>query len=224
VTTPNAIASGDLSVRAVSTCTLTTRVLRESYRIMREQLPTTLFTRLGALFFRTLIRNAVKNGNADLVVARQDSGDRVDGFALLTHTSSWISETVRRYPAAFAMAAGSAAVRPRVWQQLASRGLTHFSTPHRAQNGPPAPELPALPEPSLYVIAVRPEREGLGIGRALLGEVERSVMRAGNAHYTVYTASSNHRANRFYLRNGLAHVGNQRPADMDMNVYVKEVG
>lgn len=202
------------------------RVLCESYRIMSQQLPTTLFTRLGAMFFRTLIGRAVRYGRADMLVATRSGVGRVDGFAVFTPTRTWITETVRRYPAAFAMASGAAMVKPRVWQRLVHRSAHRLSTTSLGQGEAWAREthdLPEFPEPSLYMIAVRPGREGQGIGRALLDEVDRSARRSGKARYSVYTEVSNQRANRFYLSNGLTHVGHSKPIDIDFNVYVRDL-
>ena len=189
---------------------------------MSQRFPATLFTRLGGRFFRTLIRCAVEHGTADFVVATNHRENRVDGFAVLVHTKTWISETVRRYPAAFTLAAGAAMVRPAVWLRLASRFRSRISRRPAAVDGHEV-VLPELPDHELYMVAVRPESEGRGCGRALIRGVEQSVRSAGSTRYKVFTAVSNRRANRFYRNNGLSHVGQVEPSDVDMNVYIKDV-
>jgi ribosomal protein S18 acetylase RimI-like enzyme len=222
VNTAETTLDGDLSIGAVSPRALSSHVIEESYRIMRQRFPATLFTRLGGFFFRTLIQRAVEHGKADLVVATNVAADSVVGFAVLVHTKSWIKETVRRYPAAFAMAAGAALVKPSVWLRLFSRLQSRFSK-RGAEEPEPHPDLAELPETELYLIAVRPENEGQGCGRALMSGVEQSVRRAGSARYSVFTPVTNHRANRFYVEYGLSRIGHLEPLDMDMNVYVKDL-
>lgn len=221
--TTESIKIGDFTASAVSACALTTGVLAESYRIMSQQHPSTLFTRLGGLFFRTLIRRAVNDGRADLVVAKRNSVGRVDGFAVLVHTKSWLSETVRQYPAAFAMASVAALARPTAWPGLLSRIQYRLSQRSVGQDGRPAPSPPDLPGIELYMLAVRPGSEGQGCGRALIRGVEQRVRGAGGARYKVFTPVANRRANRFYRRNGLTRIGHVEPIDMDMNVYVKDL-
>lgn len=54
----------------------------------------------------------------------------------------------------------------------------------------------------LYAFRVRPERRGVGIGRALLAEAERILMEGGARWAVIAVAQDNHEARRLYERQG----------------------
>ena len=64
----------------------------------------------------------------------------------------------------------------------------------------------------LYWIAVAPEAEGQGIGRALLGRVERTLARRGGGHLYIETSSRRvyDRPRRFYRAMGYRQVARLR--------------
>jgi ribosomal-protein-alanine N-acetyltransferase len=59
----------------------------------------------------------------------------------------------------------------------------------------------------LYKIAVRPEFQGRGIGRALVRRLKMTLMRRGREHIQINVRRDDLRARRFWRRNGFASLG-----------------
>lgn len=59
----------------------------------------------------------------------------------------------------------------------------------------------------LYLLAVTPKMQGVGIGRALLAWLEKSCRTAGMRHIRVEVRASNRKARFFYRRLGYRLIG-----------------
>jgi ribosomal protein S18 acetylase RimI-like enzyme len=57
---------------------------------------------------------------------------------------------------------------------------------------------------------VAPARWGIGVGRALLGELFAEARRAGYLRATLWTASDNERACRLYVGSGMHPTGRRK--------------
>jgi ribosomal protein S18 acetylase RimI-like enzyme len=64
----------------------------------------------------------------------------------------------------------------------------------------------------LYAIHVEPDRQGAGIGRALMGEALRTLAGLGEARAVLWVLAENSPARRFYERGGWSGDGVERRA------------
>ena len=86
----------------------------------------------------------------------------------------------------------------------ARREIAGFSTigPSRDADGPDAGEI--------YALYVDPTRWGLGVGRLLLAESRKQLVRRGHSEALLWVLVGNEPAQRFYVADGWVLDGGQR--------------
>lgn len=167
-------------------------------------------TMFGRLFLYRLYREWLRSGLAFLVIAHEE--DRLRGFILGCHDSSRLMSVVWRRPWLFAplilrVLARRPSLIPRLFETLlyGRRESCRVSA-------------------ELVVIAVQPETRSQGLGRELLGELDRELSRAGAEAYKVTVHREMEASNRFYAQNGFELHHRFRLYGVEWNLYLRRIG
>jgi ribosomal protein S18 acetylase RimI-like enzyme len=179
--------------------------------VHRRSFPDFFLTFLGPRFLRLLYREILREDGRGAFVA-EDGAGRVVGFvAGVDRQVGFYRRLARRRWPAFALAAAAAALRrpstiPRLFRALG-----------RSKAG-----REAAAQALLMSIAVAPEVEGRGVGRALVAEFIEAMKRRGAAAVSLATdREGNDRVNRFYLGLGFRVARTYpTPEGRRMNEYV----
>jgi glycosyltransferase involved in cell wall biosynthesis/ribosomal protein S18 acetylase RimI-like enzyme len=154
-------------------------------RLHREGLPESFLPRLGDGFLRRVYR-ALSSDQGAVALVAVDGGDEVIGFAAGTiSVSGFYRRFRRRHGLAAGLAAGPRLLRPGVLRGLRETAIY----PDRVAPGADA---------ELLSIAVAPDRNSRGVGRALARGVIDGLAERGAQEIRVVVAADNARANRFY--------------------------
>lgn len=175
----------------------TTRILERAWAgkiaaLHAEALADDVLPALGSRFLRTYYDLVLESPSQ--TVAGVADGEELIGFCQVSWSPMRTSHVVLRRPSA-----------------LLDIGLLALSDPRRFLRGAAASRYrPARLEagPEIAFIAVKPARQGEGVGRTLVAEANRLAARRG--HVTLVTKTSNEAAVELYRRQFSARVAESR--------------
>ena len=178
--------------------------------VHQRAFPGFFLTSLGGRFLRVFYRACCAFPGSVVLVA--ETGGAIDGFVVGVVDHEAFHRYMRsRWALWLGLASLPAAARPailaRFARALVSRG----------------PQMPEACGALLMSIAVDPEREGRGVGRALLKAFDDAMGRLGCGQYRLTTdRDGNGRVNRFYRTHGLSlEQAYVTPQGRWMNQYLR---
>ncbi len=203
------VESGRWVARVVSTCDAA--LVREAAALHYEALSYRSFITTFGLPFLEQLYGALLDLRVGFLVVAEDQG-RFAGFLLACEDSSRLMSVVPRQWYRFL----PRMVGPIVRRPALLRNLVQTLSYARREASPVTAEL--------VVIAVRPPFRSQGVGRVLLGELEREFARRGTTAYKVTVHDAMERSNGFYTANGFVLERYFQFYGVTWNLYIKRVG
>lgn len=173
---------------------------------------------LGPAFLATLYREIATSRWSSVHAAMQN--DTVVGFIAGT-LDIW------RCMAGFSItgyASLASRVIMRLWRPvIAWKVLDSFAYPFRKSSAADSAPMPMKHRAELLAIAVSPQAQGTGVGKALVLAFEETL-RGKISQYSVTTNTVEAQSNAFYSAMGFTSVGEKRHHDLLVKVYSKQLG
>jgi ribosomal protein S18 acetylase RimI-like enzyme len=184
--------------------------LQEAARLHHEALSyRSTITAFGEPFLIALYRGLLAEGLGFLIVAHE--GERLCGFILgCSDSRRMMSVVPRRWRTFVPIMAPVLVRRPRLIARLAQ---TLFYS-RKEQTDVVA---------ELVVIAVADAMRSQGVGKQMLGVLEREFTRQGIGRYKVTVHDAMEAANRFYLQNGMQLASQFQMYGVQWNLYVRQI-